>query len=285
MAAVLRSTLAALGIALLAAGCGGGGSSESGFPTIGAAKTYHLGDFRPAGAITAGKPTTMTFKIVQPSGETLTAYKRGSGPHTGIHLIIVRDDLSAIIHKHPPLAKDGILREQVTFPKPGRYRVVIDAYPATGPQPNFQLFKWVDVAGDAAKQPLPPLAKSQAVDGFEVALQGAPELKAIQAGFLNVHVTGPDGKPAKFTPWLGALAHAIFFRAGTLDYFHTHVCGNGATGCTSSLGASTITGSSTAPGTLKVGVLLPLSGTWRLFLQTRADGKAITAPFTLKVGQ
>jgi len=46
-------------------------------------------------------------------------------------------------------------------------------------------------------------------------------------------VKGPDGKPPALTPWFGALAHAIFFRAGTLDYFHSHVCAPGATSCTS----------------------------------------------------
>jgi hypothetical protein len=96
-------------------------------------------------------------------------------------------------------------------------------------------------------------------------------------------VTGPDGKPAAFTPWFGALAHAIFFRAGSLDYFHTHVCAPGAAGCTSVLGATRVTGSSSKPGTLTVGVLVPTAGTWRLFLQTRANGHVITAPFTLAV--
>ena len=93
----------------------------------------------------------------------------------------------------------------------------------------------------------------------------------------------PDGAAARFMPWYGALAHAIFFRAGSLDYFHTHVCSPGASGCTSTLGGSKITGSSTAQGRLTVGVLVPVSGTWRLFLQCRADGHVLTAPFTLKI--
>jgi hypothetical protein len=31
-------------------------------------------------------------------------------------------------------------------------------------------------------------------------------------------------------------------------------------------------------------VLVPVPGTWRLFLQCRADGRVLTAPFTLRVG-
>jgi len=30
-------------------------------------------------------------------------------------------------------------------------------------------------------------------------------------------------------------------------------------------------------------VLLPVSGTWRLFLQLKQGGRILTAPFTLKV--
>ncbi len=100
---------------------------------------------------------------------------------------------------------------------------------------------------------------------------------------MTIAVTGRDGRPATFTPWYGALAHAIFFRAGSLDYFHTHVCAPGTTGCTSTLGGAQVTGTSAAPGKLQVGVLVPVAGTWRLFVQTKADGRVITAPFTLKV--
>ena len=53
--------------------------------------------------------------------------------------------------------------------------------------------------------------------------------------------------------------------------------------CTSILGASKVTGSSSTPGKLTVGVLVPVSGTWRLFLQVKIGGKTLTAPFTLHV--
>ena len=79
------------------------------------------------------------------------------------------------------------------------------------------------------------------------------------------------------------MAHAIFFRKGSLDYFHTHICSPGAIGCTSLLAGSKVTGTSTTPGKLSVGVLVPIAGTWRLFLQTQVNGHILTAPFTLQV--
>jgi hypothetical protein len=201
-----------------------------------------------------------------------------------VHLIIVRRDLGTIVHRHPPVQANGTIADTITFTDPGPYRVVVDAYPNTnGPQRNFQLFGSLKVAGDYEPKPLPPYRSTDVVDGYRVSLQGRPNLHAIQAGFLTITVRDPSGKAAQFTPWYGALAHAIFFRQGTLDYFHTHVCSPGASGCASALGSATVTGSSSTPGKLNVGVLVPAPGTWRLFLQCRVNGHVLTAPFTLTV--
>ena len=276
----MRHAAVAVLLVALAAGCG---SSSAPQITVGAAKTYQLAGWAPA-QVAAGKPTTLSFRIDQPSGAPLTDYRTGSGPHTGVHLIIVRSDLGTIIHRHPKPQADGTFRQTVTFPTPGRYKAVVDAYPAlSGPLRNFQLTRWITVPGKARRAPLPPFRPAVTVDGYRFALQGKPKLRAIQPNFLTMHVTRPDGSPAKFTPWFGALAHAIFFRAGTLDYFHTHVCSANTSGCTSVLGGSRVVGTETKPGVVRVGVLLPVSGTWRLFLQTKVDGRVLTAPFTLNV--
>ncbi len=276
------AALTVIAAAVSLSACGGSTAGPS-TPTVAAAKTYELAGFRLAGVVQAGVPTPLSFTIKQPSGKALTAYRRGAGPHVGVHLILVRDDLSTIIHQHPPVGPDGSISTHVTFPAAGRYRLVVDAYPASGVLPNFQLFRWITVGGQ--KKPPVPLgnARSVIVGGYRFTLTGGRDLKAIEPALLTATVTGPGSKPAAFTPWFGALAHAIFFRAGSLDYFHTHVCSPGASGCTSLLGGAKVTGTSTTPGKLTVGVLVPVAGTWRLFLQTRADGHVLTAPFTLRV--
>ena len=266
-------------MALLLAGCG----SSTGSLTIGPARTFRLAQFTPR-TLEAGRPEQLSFTIERPSGEPLTSYRKGPGPHTGVHLIIVRSDLGAIVHTHPPIGADGRIAETITLPTPGRYRVVVDAYPqVTGLLGNFQLFRWITVAGKATPQPLPPFRPTVTVAGYRFVLDHPPALHAIRPAFLALTVTRPDGTAARFTPWFGALAHAIFFRAGSLDYFHTHVCTAGMTGCTSVLGSTRITGRATRPGQLRVGVLLPVPGTWRLFLQCKVDGRVLTAPFTLVV--
>ena len=77
---------------MVLAGCGSSGSGPA-IPTITAAKTFRLADFNPTAPVRAGTPTTLSFTVDQPSG-ALTQYRTGPGPHTGIHLIIVRRDLS-----------------------------------------------------------------------------------------------------------------------------------------------------------------------------------------------
>ena len=229
----------------------------------------------------------MHFTIVKPDGKPLTAYREGSGPHTGADLIIVRDDDSHVLYIDTTGHPNGLISQRVVFPAPGRYRVVIDAYPKqTSPTSpfNFQLFEWVTVAGTPDLQKtLPPFSASEVVDGVRFTLAREPKLRAIQPAFLTFHVTDPAGRPAQFSLWRGALAHAIFIRDHSLDYFHTHVCQPAATNCGTKLGAASVTGVSSTPGKLKVGVLVPVPGTWRLFLLTHIDGKERVAPFTLVV--
>jgi hypothetical protein len=228
------------------------------------------------------RPRTLTALLIALLA-TLALAGCGGG---SVHLIIVRDDLAYIIHQHPPVGADGRLQQTVTFPAPGRYRVLVDAYPdIPGGQPNFQLFKTVVVKGAYHPKALPAFKADQVVDGYHVDMHGRPSLHSIQAQFLHVDVTDPGGKRVKFVPWFGALAHAIFFHQGSLDYFHTHICAPNAPNCGSLPGvpATRISGTSSAPGKLTVGVLLPVSGTWELFLQMKLNGKVVTVPYTLHV--
>lgn len=272
-------------VALLA-GCGG--DSGAGTPTIavGAARVYKVVGFGPRTGIRPRRATLISFTIVQPDGRPLTRYREGTGPHTGVDLVIVRTDDSHVLYEDTDIHAQGRITQPVVFPAPGRYRIVIDAYPRQSGQSapfNFQLFESVTVAGTPALRPVPPFARTATVAGYRFTLTSKPALRAIQPAFLTFDITGPGGTPAVFSLWHGALAHAIFIRKGTLDYFHTHVCPPDATNCGARLGGASVTGVTSKPGRLKVGVLVPVSGTWRLFLLTYIAGKERVAPFTLTV--
>jgi hypothetical protein len=280
-----RALIFALLAAPFLAGCGNAGSGLT-VPQVAPARTFSLGRFEPSTRVRPGQSVTVSFTVLQPRGQPLTHYKTGSGPHTGVHLIIVRDDLAYIIHQHPPVGPGGRLRQTVTFPAPGPYKVLVDVYPnVPGGQANFQLFRNVNVAGAYRAEPLPPFKARVTADGYRFDMQGHPGLHAIQAQFIHVDVTDAHGHKPTFVPWFGALAHAIFFRDGSLDYFHTHICAPNAPNCGTLPGvaSSRVSGTSDAPGKLTIGVLLPEPGTWRLFLQMKLGGRIVTAPYTLRV--
>ena len=179
------------------AGCGG---SSTGLPTIQAAHVYSLADFKPAAPVRPGRPTTVSFVIRQPDGTALTDFKTGPGPHTGVHLILVRRDLAYFVHRHPSVAADGTISQQVVFPASGSYRVVIDVYPASGPQTNFQLFDQIRVAGAYKPKALPPPGAIVDAGGYRFKLSGASHLKALQAQDVTVNVTDPHGPPRELRP-------------------------------------------------------------------------------------
>lgn len=278
------SPLALIAMAVVLAACGGSGSGTATPPQIAPARVFALAGFQPSAPVLAGRPTVLSFTIRQPSGQPLTSYRTCCEPHQGVDLVIVRSDDSHIQYDDTDVGAGGRITQPVVFPAPGRYRVIVDAYPkpsgATSPL-SFQLFTWVTVQGTYRPQAVPPYRASEVVDGYRFQIQGHPPLKAINATFLTVKVLDPNGRKAAFGTWRGALAHAIFIRQGSLDYFHTHVCSPGAIYCTSVLGATRVTGTSTTPGELKVGVLLPAPGTWRLFLLSYINGHHLVSPFTL----
>jgi hypothetical protein len=275
------AALAALGaLGIVGSGCGGGGGSPAP-PTIAPAREYKL-DWQSAASVAEPGKTTLRFAVRTPDGKVLTRFRTGAGPHTGVHLIIVRDDLSQIVHKHPPIPANGHLVLPVDLPRAGRYHVLVDVYPASGALRNFQLTHELQVGTGNVKAPLPRYSPVVHAGGLTFRVARLPGLRLAEPASMIVNVTDAAGKPVTFRPFYGALAHAIFFRAGSLDYFHSHICGNDPA-CTAGFGTPATTGHSTKPGRMELGVLLPASGTWRLFLQVFHKGKLITAPFTLRV--
>ena len=175
----------------------------------------------------------MTFDVKLPSGKTLTQYKTGPGPHTGVHLIIVRDDLAYIIHEHPPIPPSGIAAPVGDVPRPRalpRARRRLPRHPRRPAELPAVSQRHRDrrVSPDQAAAVRGPPGRSTASTST---CSPTPRIHAIQAAFLHVNVTDAHSKPVHFVPWFGALAHAIFFRQGTLNYFHTHVCAPDAPDC------------------------------------------------------
>ncbi|HUO71434.1 MAG TPA: hypothetical protein VMU39_11695 [Solirubrobacteraceae bacterium] len=212
--------IAAVAAAVLTvAGCGSSSGTSVTAPQVGAARTYALSGFEPSGAVAPRRRTTISFTIRTPEGTPLTAYKQCCDPHAGVDLIIVRTDDSHVQYDDSDITAAGRIDQPIVFPAPGRYRIVVDAYPrhpAPDAPVNFQLFTTVTVRGSDRPQPIGSFAPVRMVDGYRFQVVGRPAINTLQAGFLTVKVTDPAGHRVRFTTWRGALAHAIFIHQGSL---------------------------------------------------------------------
>ena len=153
--------------------------------------------------------------IRQPDGQPLTPFKRGPGPHTGVHLIFVRDDLG---DDHPPApagrgGRDDP-RDASPSPRPAATGSSSTSTRRSGQQPNFQLFRPAPRRGHRPRpQPLPPPAQVVESGGYRFAIQRHAEAEGDRGGVADRRRHRPArAAGARSRRDYGALAHAIFFR-------------------------------------------------------------------------
>ena len=126
----------------LLAGCGG--SSKTGFPDDRRRPNVRARGLR---ARQAGGRRQADEGLVRDSrSRTASLWSTtadGPGPHTGVHLIIVRRDLATIVHRHPPIGADGTISDTITFtearPVPRRRRRVPEHDRAAAELPAVRL--------------------------------------------------------------------------------------------------------------------------------------------------
>ncbi|MDI3408431.1 hypothetical protein [Streptomyces cavernicola] len=209
----------------------------------------------------AGEKSELSFTVEDGSGRKVTAYDREHGKE--LHLIVASRELDTYRHLHPKRAADGTWSTPVDLPKAGGYRVFADFKPKGGE--GLTLGADLAVAGTYKPAPFPePAARAELPGGYEVTLDG--DLAAGRASELKLRVT-KDGEPVTdLEPYLGAYGHLVALRSGDLAYLHVHP-GEGGPG-------------PVVPFTAEV----PSSGSYRLFLDFKHDGKVRTADFTVRVG-
>ncbi|MBB5912731.1 hypothetical protein BJY24_001598 [Nocardia transvalensis] len=205
------------------------------------------------------EPGALRFRILGTNGTPVTAYTPLH--EKDLHLIVVRSDTRQFRHVHPVMAADGTWSIDWKWAEPGTYRVFTDFSPAGGP--DLTLSRTVTVAGNAADQPLPPIARTAEVDGYRVTLDGAP---STAGGALHFSVTR-DGKPVTdLQPYLGAYGHLVALRATDLSYLHVHPQGE--------------VGKVPAGPGVDFHAQAPSAGAYRLYLDFQHDGAVHTAEFT-----
>ena len=246
---------------------GGHGAAAASVPVPKGLQTtqdgYTLALDRPA--LPAGQATDVSFRILDPNGEPLTAYE--TNHDEDLHLIAVRRDLTGFQHVHPELGDEGTWRTALAL-TPGEWRVFADFVP-TGTE-GLTLGTDLSVAGAYSPALLPATSRTAEVDGYTVTLTG--DLVPGEESELTLTVE-KDGRPVSdLQPYLGAYGHLVVLRDGDLAYLHVHPTGEPGDG-------------RTQPGPeVRFTTTAPSAGSYRLFLDFRHDDTVRTAEFTAVAG-
>jgi hypothetical protein len=201
-----------------------------------------------------------TFRIVDAHGETVRDFALEHGKR--LHLIVVRRDLTGYQHLHPTQQADGRWTVPLRLAAAGTYRVFADFTPQGGEKTTLGTDLLVD--GNARYDALPAPSGHATIDGYDIAISGAPA--AGKMAKLTFTVTR-DGRPVTdLQPYLEARGHLVALRGGDLAYLHVHPEDEATPGDRISFMTE-----------------LPTAGRYRLFLQFKHEGRIHTVAFTQEV--
>ncbi|MFH0518102.1 hypothetical protein ACHBTE_13085 [Streptomyces sp. M41] len=219
-------------------------------------------------SVAARERADLSFVIRDSGGRAVTAYQREHEKE--LHLIVASRDLVTYRHLHPTRAADGTWSIPVELPRAGGYRVFADFTPAKKNAENLTLGADLAAAGSYEPQRLPAPGSTAEIHGYDVRLDGG--LRPGRASELKLNVSR-DGRPVTdLQPYLGAYGHLVALRSGDLAHLHVHPNGEPGDGATKP-----------GPG-ISFTATAPSSGTYRLFLDFKHDGKVHTAAFTVRAG-
>ena len=200
----------------------------------------------------------------------LAVYKDGGSINNMIdthnekmHLILVNEHLEEYLHVHPTLNKDNTWTAKVKFPTGGKWRIISDftLQLENDQKQNYILGEEIDVAGNFNEFKLPEPVDMLSVNGYDIKLSG--DIKSGEHGMLMVDIT-KNGEPANLEQYMAALGHLVAIRKEDGAYAHFHPHENMGT-------------------MLHFMTEVPGPGTYRLFLQFKADGALNLATFTAVV--
>ena len=209
-----------------------------------------------------------------------------------IHLMIVSDDLSEFYHVHPELVTDYFILAQ-TFPHGGRYHLFVDFTPPGGKRTveHFTL----NVDGEKARPvPLTPdAAWVKTVDGLRVEMNADKPLRAGEDFLLTFSLTDEKTRlpVTDMQLYLGALAHVAIFDQGLTNLIHAHPMDAGEVYDPTQGpqfhthnpddAAKKLIGQS--PSEVKVPMVLPHAGLYKMWVQFQRNGKVVALPFVIAV--
>jgi hypothetical protein len=177
------------------------------------------------------------------------------------HVFVVSQDLQFFVHDHPTFGSDGTFSFDISFPKPGTYRVLADFYP-DGAMPQL-IAETVIVRGVV---PLPVVLdgdySTKDAANLEVQLvTDPPQPVAGMKTMLLFRITPAEG----LEKYLGAWGHMLAASDDLIDLIHTHPF--------------------LADGGPKIqfNMIFPRAHTYRIWVQFQRNGVLNTARFDVPV--
>jgi len=133
------------------------------------------------------------------------------------HAFIVSEDLQFFVHDHPVWMNDAFQYE-MTFPKPGMYRVLGDFYPE-GATPQL-IAKTIFIAGHAPP-PAPLLRDYSPKNGANIKVEVTTSPAQPVAG-KNTSLRFSITPGERLEKYLGAWGHMLVASDDLIDMMHTH---------------------------------------------------------------
>jgi Heavy metal binding domain len=214
-----------------------------------------------------GEKVQLKFRITHPhSGKTVDNFEI---VHEKLfHLFIVSGDLQYFVHDHPIPQPDGTFLYDMTFPKPGMYRVAGDYYPAGGtPQLNATTVIVPGTPGATVKLSdavLKPELGVSHCENMDVELvTDPPQPVAGMKTLLFFHINPGAG----LEKYIGAWGHMLVASDDLIDLIHDHpfIADGGPQ--------------------LQFNIIFPRARTYKIWVQFQRKGVVNTASFTVPVAE
>jgi len=168
-------------------------------------------------SLKAGQKAQIEFSIRDPQNDKLVQHFQIVHEKL-FHLFVISQDLQYFLHDHPVFGEDGKFRFDITFPRPGLYRILGDFFP-DGATPQLSA-KTIIVGGGS--QTTPALGRDYSpknTGNMKVSFETSPAQPSPDSKTILYYKLDPADGLEKY---IGAWGHMLAASNDLIDLIHTH---------------------------------------------------------------